>query len=300
MLLDRRSLRRPRTQACAEHVQIWLRKEPRMKLRNLRPMCLQASHPTHGIDATKKFEGVQVVLFGWLGAQPKYLDKYVELWESRGAVAIPYIPPLTATLIPAQADRSVREFAQLVEKRRAQHPPPRKVVYHVFSNGGFLFLSSLIRATSKGLVPADAFGTPDGIIIDSAPGVITSDMAARGFGAAAMKTGSDGFEERQPLLVDVARGLFGSYLNLPSIKTRMEEIRIVWADLAPLCPQLLLYSEEDVLIPPADIENHMTAQISRGVNVMSRKWIDSLHVEHFRKYPDEYVDEVASFVDNLH
>ena len=59
-----------------------------------------------------------MVLVGWLGAQPKYLHKYTELWESQGATVVPYIPPMTAALFPAQADRSVRlSLESRVEKR---------------------------------------------------------------------------------------------------------------------------------------------------------------------------------------
>jgi hypothetical protein len=58
--------------------------------------------------AAGKATGLRVVLVGWLGAQPKYLAKYTELWEQQGATVVPYIPPMTAALFPAQADRSVR------------------------------------------------------------------------------------------------------------------------------------------------------------------------------------------------
>lgn len=58
--------------------------------------------------AAGRATGLRVVLVGWLGAQPKYLAKYTELWEKQGATVVPYIPPMTAALFPAQADRSVR------------------------------------------------------------------------------------------------------------------------------------------------------------------------------------------------
>jgi len=60
--------------------------------------------------AAGKATGLRVVLVGWLGAQPKYLAKYTEMWERQGATVVPYIPPMTAALFPAQADRSVRIF----------------------------------------------------------------------------------------------------------------------------------------------------------------------------------------------
>jgi len=251
------------------------------------------------------FEGYHVVLFGWLGAQPKYLEKYADLWKSRGAKVLPYTPPITATLFPFQADRSILDFS----KRMGEHvdpqpqpprPQPPRVIYHVFSNGGFLFLGALIRATQMGLVPEWVLGSPSGIIIDSAPGEISVDMAARGVGAAAFKEGSKGFEDRFPFFVDLSRSLFQFYLNIPFIKNRIAEVKHAWEVHSPTCPQLFLFSEEDVLIPPEDIERFMLVQRNRGVQVSSNRWQGTLHVEHYREYPEEYIGELKQFVKNLH
>jgi hypothetical protein len=96
-------------------------------------------------------------------------------------------------------------------------------VYHVFSNGGFLFLSAVLLNQKRGAICKNLVGgEPKGIIVDSAPGDITPDMAARGFGAAALKTHSDGFGDSFRLGVQAARATFGAYLNLPPIKRRMQ------------------------------------------------------------------------------
>lgn len=100
---------------------------------------------------------------------------------------------------------------------------PQDTVYHVFSNGGFLFLSAVLLNQKRGAICKNLVGgEPKGIIVDSAPGDITPDMAVRGFGAAAMKTHSDGFGESFRLGVEAARATFGAYLNLPPIKRRMQ------------------------------------------------------------------------------
>eukprot|EP00242_Pyramimonas_sp_CCMP2087_P011231 CAMPEP_0198213626 /NCGR_PEP_ID=MMETSP1445-20131203/28975_1 /TAXON_ID=36898 /ORGANISM="Pyramimonas sp., Strain CCMP2087" /LENGTH=233 /DNA_ID=CAMNT_0043888297 /DNA_START=389 /DNA_END=1087 /DNA_ORIENTATION=+ len=132
---------------------------------------------TSASASTAGAEGVQVVLFGWLGAQDKYLEKYAELWKSKGADVFMYTPPITATLFPFQADRSVAHYERAIKAHRASAPAPKAVVYHVFSNGGFLFMGALLRGVSRGLVAEEALGNVSGIIIDSAPGVINEDMA---------------------------------------------------------------------------------------------------------------------------
>lgn len=98
-------------------------------------------------------------------------------------------------------------------------------VYHVFSNGGFLFLSAVLLNQKRGLLPPGLLGEPKGIIIDSAPGDITAEMAVRGFGAAAMHTHSEGFGDTFRLGLAAAKATFGAYLNLPPIKKRMQEVR---------------------------------------------------------------------------
>jgi hypothetical protein len=58
--------------------------------------------------------------------------------------------------------------------------------------------------------------------------------------------------------------------------------------------------QQDVLIPSQDIENFMQLQAKRGVPVQHQKWEDTVHVEHFRKYPLQYSTIVETFVRRLH
>ena len=69
-----------------------------------------------------------------------------------------------------------------------------------------------------------------------------------------------------------------------------------WYNLAPMCPQLYLYSEADPLVPPADVERYMAIQASRGVDVSSFRWKDSGHCEHFRRHPHDYAYQISAFV----
>mmetsp|Transcript_16763 Transcript_16763/g.36442 ORF Transcript_16763/g.36442 Transcript_16763/m.36442 type:complete len:352 (-) Transcript_16763:324-1379(-) len=264
-----------------------------------RNLAVAASPQPIEVKQASGAEGVQVVLFGWLGARDKYLEKYAELWKSKGADVFMYTPPITATLFPFQADRSVAQYEREVKAHRESAPPPKAVVYHVFSNGGFLFMGALMRGVAKGLVSQEALGNVSGIIIDSAPGVINADMAARGVGAAALGEGSEGFELRQPTTVRLAQTVFGAYLQMPAIRTRLGEVRQAWEEYCPKCPQLFLYSQKDVLIPSSDIESFMELQANRGVEVAHQKWEDTVHVEHYRKYPTQYASIVERFVQQL-
>jgi hypothetical protein len=73
----------------------------------------------------------------------------------------------------------VAHYERSIKAHRALAPPPKAVVYHVFSNGGFLFMGALLRGVSRGLVAEEALGNVSGIIIDSAPGVINEGKTVR-------------------------------------------------------------------------------------------------------------------------
>ena len=71
-----------------------------------------------------------------------------------------------------------------------------------------------------------------------------------------------------------------------------------WA-VAPVCPQLFLYSAGDALMPTADIEAFMQQQAARGAAVSSRIWQDAPHCEILRCHKQEYEETARAFVTAL-
>ena len=69
--------------------------------------------------------------------------------------------------------------------------------------------------------------------------------------------------------------------------------------MGPPCPQLYLYSQSDVLIPPSDIERFQQQQAGRGVSVASHSWAHAPHCELLRYHGTEYKQQVASFASSL-
>jgi hypothetical protein len=72
-----------------------------------------------------------------------------------------------------------------------------------------------------------------------------------------------------------------------------------WLQQAPTCPKLFLYSEADVLIQPGVVEGFMQEQQASGSQTYCYKWSDSAHVDHYRKYPEEYKQQLARFVQQV-
>lgn len=60
--------------------------------------------------------------------------------------------------------------------------------------------------------------------------------------------------------------------------------------------QLYLYSNSDEICSDHSIEGFANVQKERGVDVELKCWKDSLHVEHWRMYPEEYSSLCDKFV----
>ena len=62
------------------------------------------------------------------------------------------------------------------------------------------------------------------------------------------------------------------------------------------CPQLLLYSKADKLIDYHDVERFAALRSKRGIEVSKYCFSDSPHVQHFRRYPNEYTLQCGNFI----
>ena len=69
-----------------------------------------------------------------------------------------------------------------------------------------------------------------------------------------------------------------------------------WQIAAPLAPQLYLHSTCDALIPPSEIHLFRKMQETRGLWTATKEWPDSPHVEHYRLHPEEYIEQLQTFV----
>ena len=63
------------------------------------------------------------------------------------------------------------------------------------------------------------------------------------------------------------------------------------------CGQLIFYSKSDRFAPYQDIDSYAQARRDKGVNVISKCWDSSEHVNHYREHADEYLSELNSFID---
>ncbi|KAL0023096.1 hypothetical protein WJX77_000879 [Trebouxia sp. C0004] len=218
-----------------------------------------------------------VILIGWLGAKERHFNKYAEMWQRMGHKTFGYQPPTHSIVLPPIGSARAAEFIRDVQSFQNLHLN-QSVIYHIFSNAGFLFFGTVLRA----IAAADALPSQQltsdacsqqhnmlqpvkGLILDSAPCRLTPSISARGFTAAVLSKPAESIQVQHPHLVSAAQLLFTPVLHFPPIANRQNQIWQAWSKTAPLCPQLYLYSSADALIPPAAVQQFQEMQKQRGL-----------------------------------
>lgn len=165
------------------------------------------------------------------------------------------------------------------------------------AGGGFIFMGWVFEMLAE-LKSPEADGVRSriaGVIMDSSPAMVTADVSSRALVAAALGRPAEGIEQALPWLVRPAAAIVDGYLRLPFVNDALVGMERAWMQQAPPCPMLFLYSDADVLVQPHVVEAFMAQQQKRGSPTYSFKWRDSAHVDHYRKYPDEYRQQLEQF-----
>lgn len=263
---------------------------------------------------------VLVLLVGWLGCRREYLDRYEALYRSRGLATLALLPPVSATLAPPLADRACR--ALLAARPGATLRPGQRTLLHVASNGGFLFLSQLLRAARQpGAVPSDdaaaaaqLVASARGLLLDCAPVVLTPEVVARALAALARRGAASDLPPSPP-----ATAAARAYLAASPVRRRLAELHAAWgaggdfgrtlpygvssAAPQPLPPALrvptaCLYSAADVLVPPQDVQDWSSARAAAGCPPPQLTLFqDAPHVELLRREPGQYDAAVGRWLD---
>lgn len=207
---------------------------------------------------------------------------------------------MTSIMFPIQGQLLAANFThQLLQK--AQAHPKAPIIIHLFSGGGFIFMGWVFQLLAE-LDSAEAESVRSriaGIILDSSPAMVTADVSSRALVAAALGRPAEGIECELPWLVRPAAAIVDGYLRLPYVKDALVGMDTAWMQQAPRCPKLFLYSDADVLVAPQVVEGFMLQQEKRGSPTYSYKWRDSAHVDHYRRYPEEYRQQLQEFVQKV-
>ncbi|KAK9886514.1 hypothetical protein WA026_016793 [Henosepilachna vigintioctopunctata] len=233
-----------------------------------------------------------VILFGWAGAEDKYLSVYSKIYEEKGLITLRYISPVKYLFW--KQHRMVKIGEKLVKLLNDLNFVNNPIIIHCFSNGGafqYQFFSQALKLSPNPM-------QIKGVIFDSAPGkrrVLSLFRAIR-----AIKGGNVLLNLPICFLMtiffstmwifQIIRSYFVKKTNLqmnPLENLKNEENK--W-------PQHFIYSKADVLIPYEDVEYFANYRKSLGIDVSLKRYENTPHVRHYPDNKVSYIQSVCSFM----
>ncbi|KAH9834518.1 uncharacterized protein C8Q71DRAFT_859508 [Rhodofomes roseus] len=242
-----------------------------------------------------------ILLFGWLEAEPAYLQKYVDRLHAN-------FPTSTIVLIKADTswyfssesslEKEVLPAVHTIRRELSDADRTRGVLVHVLSNGGALQLVTLRKALAKSGAtehPASRRSRlPIALVLDSTPA--SSELAS------AIQSWAPANTLMRWLAIPPITMLYtGFYIanalagHPPVFRAIRDELKS--ADLLPTVtnrgepeaiPRAYFTSNKDVITPMKDVETHYAEVVALGFDATIERFVGSAHVSHARLDPDRY------------
>ncbi|KAG8436996.1 hypothetical protein GDO86_007907 [Hymenochirus boettgeri] len=236
-----------------------------------------------------------VILLGWGGCKDQYLAKYSSIYHNQGCIVLRYTAAWKAVFITESFGfSSLREEAKkLLELVFEYEVEKNPVLFHVFSNGGFMlyrYIAELLHSHSK-ISKLHVVGT----IFDSAPGNRNVCGSVRALDTVLRPSTNVVFR----LLVLGAFAFMVIVLRIllyPVTRLFHENHYDAMKKDSSRWPQLYIYSQSDTIISYLDVEGMIVARRKRCLPTESVVFGNSEHVCHFRRFPKRYSEICTSFL----
>lgn len=234
-------------------------------------------------DETKKPIAVVV---GWMGAKQSQMKPYLSFYHNVGIDTISFAVGPRHVLFPKSASAHMKNVLDITIEKIQNGNDTRDVIFHCFSMGGFLYGQSLRAITEN---PAK-YGTLKRCIkaqiFDSPPdrGAIANGVAkSMGYGGVVEKA-----------VGAITRGLLSATASTSGVEHQAASDAFHGNTIS--APALWYYSRADPVARWEDCEIVMNKWRARGTSVDSLTWEDSPHIQHGRKYPQEYFGKLREFL----
>jgi len=211
-----------------------------------------------------------VCVLGWLGADWKHLDKFVNWYDYCNIETLSTIPPMLSTVSPNHTRKVCDEYVAELEHKFFQEKDDVQLIFHVLSGNGAHMFSRLLENEKfvRTMVPRIK-----GLIVDSAPPMYNYQRFTQGF-VGAIKTGILGSKLNRgttqnavadtsefykhwlltPILTTAFKILFHQF----GAKERFERLEDLLVKHTKSIPKLFIYSHGDVLVPFSDIDYYLS------------------------------------------
>jgi len=245
-----------------------------------------------------------ILIFGWMGAQPRHLQNYTRAYTELYPNASQIVVQCNPNIFWSTAGSRERRLTPIIDALEALHclPPssPQKrprILTHVFSNGGSLqmaLLGQMLQRKYGSAALRKSFTSA--LIFDSCPGGSSLKGIKLAFSAVV----------RNPILrVIVLTAIFTMHfiewglsllfgkrmMIMANLQIELWNPRILpWMGLHT--PRLYIFSRNDKLIPWQDIARHAETAKERGMDARCELFDKSEHVAHIRVEPERYWSSV--------
>lgn len=233
-----------------------------------------------------------IVLALWMNAGPSALLRYGNQYRRM-------LPTARIVILRSETNdfflgsRDATQSAQLapaVDALRTFAVPGNPVFIHLFSNGGLVKTSHLMRLFKE----KTGYGLPiSSMVVDSAPGVTSIQSAMQAISFQLPKFWLWNIVSKAALWVYlVSMGIYGRIINAPNTVSvacqRINDRAFYQSSGEEGLVRYYIYSDEDKIVLSEHVEEHIRSSESCGIVVRPEKFKDAQHVMAMRTDPERY------------
>ncbi|KAF6036838.1 hypothetical protein EB796_004854 [Bugula neritina] len=238
---------------------------------------------------TQKDKIPLIVLLPWLNAQPKHVNKYIELYHKRGYDVMTCSVKVSNFLWPESCYSTTKVLTKELSSAEFCHRP---LIFHSFSVGTYM-LSVLF---SQMIEDPNSYSEVSQRILGFVNDSITVGGTKR------MTTGiAHGFSQSK-----VAQFMVSGTIDLYLAMTHRWTVRLYdifinafYNNPVPKAPLLYFYSHNDPMSDPESVADVINYQKLNGYDVVFKDWQLSAHAQHYVRHPKDYVDVLDRFLKRI-
>jgi Eukaryotic protein of unknown function (DUF829) len=259
-----------------------------------------------------------VVLAGWMGCQKRSLNRYVKFFSEQGYQVYSTVAP-THMVVASCFDNSpeplhyppasLQEFAWET-LRDIHHCHCDYYIFYAFSNGGCFVWEQINRILNNTIIVGSDTSEHHQIVENlktKAAGVIFDSCPSQQLSAVSKALAICTWRDRLDILQmpdskgggwDVAFSMISAHKKERADQRSKIYYQGLWNDPWDL-PQLYLYSQDDILIPPQGIDQlYQHRRQTLGAHRIHRcKFESSRHCAHLIDNKEDYITAVQSFLE---
>ncbi|CAF3508181.1 unnamed protein product [Rotaria sp. Silwood1] len=253
------------------------------------------------------FAPVLVCVLGWGGCKRRQLRRLLNFYSSHHIPTVSWTNPMFNCLFGID----IKQIEHLLDILFHESQTSNKIIIiHLHSNNGALVWSYMLNIMKTNEHYNQLLSNIKGIIFDSAPFVRFNNTSnwiiVSAIGTSQPCVSIILNQARYfhlywtPLMIYYLfiRYFYLRYFSSYSYSAR-DKIRELLTNIPTNIKQYYLYSTADRLISSSSIEKFMAIQVERGIHVMSHRFVDSGHVNHFRLHSIEYGKFILDFISNI-